>query len=159
MCVHPRTTSYTTCTYISTYTTNATATVLRYCFECFTTIARFVVSPRSVPAAIPLDAPARNLSSFLSLFPLFPLAWLLCRYTDSHASVASVSPRQSTVSPLSFLSLSLSLNLFYSIFLPAHYTARQIIRFAYFLYLSICIPNDFIKRLLSFSRDAFRGIA
>lgn len=66
-----------------------------------------------------------NLSSFLSLFPLFPLAWLLCRYTDSHASVASVSPRQSTVSPLSFLSLSLSLNLFYSIFLPAHYTATS----------------------------------
>lgn len=144
---------------VSTYTTNATATVLRYCFECFTTIARFVVSPRSVPAAIPLDAPARNLSSFLSLFPLFPLAWLLCVVTRirTRASRASLLDKARFLlcpfSPSLFLLIYSILSFYLLIILP-----RQIVRFAYFLYLSICIPNDFIKRLLSFSRDAFRGI-
>lgn len=100
--------------------------------QCYATVSS--VSPPSrdssfplVPSLLPFPSTLpRETSPPFSLFsPFFPLAWLLCRYTDSHASVASVSPRQSTVSPLSFLSLSLSLNLFYSIFLPAHYTATS----------------------------------
>lgn len=101
--------------------------------QCYATVSS--VSPPSrdssfllVPSLLPFPSTLpRETSPPFSLFSPFSLlrGCVVCRYTDSHASVASVSPRQSTVSPLSFLSLSLSLNLFYSIFLPAHYTATS----------------------------------
>lgn len=108
----------------------------------------------------PRRSRAKPLLLSLSFPPFSSCVVVLCVVTRirTRASRASLLDKARFLlcpfSPSLFLLIYSILSFYLLIILP-----RQIVRFAYFLYLSICIPNDFIKRLLSFSRDAFRGIA
>lgn len=134
--------------------------------QCYATVSS--VSPPSRDSSFPLvpfllpfpSTLPRETSPPFSLFSPFSLLRGCCVVTRirTRASRASLLDKARFLlcpfSPSLFLLIYSILSFYLLIILP-----RQIVRFAYFLYLSICIPNDFIKRLLSFSRDAFRGIA